>query len=133
MSITDFFDSYVCAFLQRNVDAIASLYDFPMSFYTESAEVMSFTQDDFNSSFTKLLALYDELGVKRFTFHVQDTTELSASFTLVTLTWSFQDDAGREIYNATTRYILQTTDNQFVIKSVIVVDETSKIQNLLTS
>ncbi|MCV6621012.1 MAG: hypothetical protein OIF51_04580 [Cellvibrionaceae bacterium] len=122
-----FFGRYAESFLKADAEFIASVYEFPMTFYTEAGEAVAFTEEAFNNNSKNLIALYKELGVAAVNFERLDQYELSDCLSIVTLKWYFCDDAGAEIYNATTRYLMGLKEDASKIKAVFVIDETSKI------
>ncbi|WNC68649.1 hypothetical protein RI845_00530 [Thalassotalea nanhaiensis] len=101
-----------------------------MTFYTEEGNSVTFEQEAFSENTNKLISLYKELGVKNVSFELKSNIELSASLNLVSVLWTFKDSDNNEIYNATTRYVMKNTDNGLKIKSVFVVDESSKFNKL---
>ena len=128
--LVNFFEFYAAAFLSFNPGFIDSVYEFPMTFYTENGDSVSFEKSTFSENTNKLISLYNELGVKSVCFEIQSNDKLSTSLTLVSVLWSFRDSDNNEIYNATTRYVMKNTDEGLKIKSVFVVDESSKLNRL---
>lgn len=124
------FSRYAESFLKTDAEFIASVYEFPMTFYTEAGEPVVFTEEAFNNNSKNLIALYKELAVASVKFERLDQYELSNCLSIVTLKWYFCDEAGSEIYNATTRYLMGLKEDGSKIKAVFVIDETSKITAL---
>lgn len=125
-----FFGRYAESFLKADAEFIASVYEFPMTFYTEAGESVAFTEEAFNNNSKNLIALYKELGVAAVNFERLDQYELSNCLSIVTLKWYFCDEAGDEIYSATTRYLMGLKEDGLKIKAVFVIDETSKLSAL---
>ncbi len=101
-----------------------------MIFYSSAGDTVSFDEDAFTQNSEKLIGLYQSLGVKQVTFEIMSQQQLSKTLQLVSVVWHFKTSAGAEIYNATTRYVIRNTESGLKIKSVFVVDETSKVSQL---
>lgn len=101
-----------------------------MTFYTEGGDSVLFEQAAFLDNSQKLIALYQELGIKQVPFSIESNVQLSAKLSLVSVIWHFNSADGEQVYQATTRYLMRDTGAGLKIKAVIVVDETSKIQQL---
>lgn len=127
-----FFELYADAFLNFNPSFVSDVYEFPMIFYTENGESVSFEETVFFENTQKLISLYEKIGVKNVTFEIDSNSVLSESLNLVSVVWHFRGSKDKEIYYATTRYIMKKTDSGLKIKSVIVVDETSKFSELIS-
>ena len=129
--VEQFFKDYAKAFLNFDSDYISAVYDFPMIFYTESGDSVSFELPAFTANTKKLISTYQQLGVKKVEFEIVSSVRLSDFIELVSLKWHFQDKDAREIYNATTRYLVKSDGTSLKIKSVFVVDETRQLKPLL--
>lgn len=126
------FQSYAEAFSHLDIHGISSFYEFPMVFYSETGEVVSFDKQAFNKNSQALLALYKEFAVAKVDFNIEAEQQLSQSLHLVSVNWHFKKDSGDLIYSALTRYLLGDTPTGPKIKSVFVVNESSKIGQLKT-
>jgi len=128
--IEKFFELYASAFISFNPVYISEVYEFPMTFYTENGDSVSFEERVFTENTKKLIAIYKELSVAGVTFEILSENQLSGNLMLVSVVWSFQTAEGQEVYNATTRYLMKEIAGGLKIKAVFVVDETSKIAAL---
>lgn len=128
-----FFELYTAAFLSFNSSYISDAYDYPMVFYTETGDILTLEKDAFSKNIQQVFANYKSIGVQNVSFEIKDTAEISGSLTLVTVHWYFKDGANNEIYNATTKYVIRETGTGLKIKSVFVIDETSKFSKLKTN
>lgn len=125
-----FFEIYAAAFLSFNSDYIAEVYEFPMVFYTESGESVSFELDAFTANTKKLISLYEKNGIKNVSFEIDTNIELSKRLNLISVIWNFQDKDRKTIYSSTTRYVMKTTDSGLIIMAVFVVNETTELNKL---
>ena len=130
--IDDFFQRYADAFLTSDSTFIDQAYEFPMTFYTETGDDVSFDKSAFGENTLKLLDIYQRLAIGNIEFNVAEQSEISPALQLVTIIWRFADQADQLVYSATTRYLLRMTDHGPRIKAVFVVDETSKLNRLLS-
>jgi len=128
--ILEFFQRYKAAYLDHDAALISQVYEFPMTFYTEQGDMVQFEQDALTANSEGLIGLYQNLGVKNVDFEVLSSTELSSVMQLVSILWSFRDGSDNEIYNTITRYVMKQTESGLKIKSVFVVDETTKVSGL---
>lgn len=128
---TEFFEKYSRAFLEFDHHTITKMYDFPMVFFSEDGDMVNFQEGTFTENAQKLISLYDTLEVKNVSFKIVSHTSLSKKLHLCTVLWSFQKSDHQEIYNATTRYLLKEIDSTVKVKTVFVVDETSKVSSVL--
>jgi len=127
----NFFEVYAAAFLSFNSVYISEVYEFPMVFYTENGESVSFEIDAFTTNTKKLISLYEKNGVKNVSFKIESITELSKTLNLVSIIWNFQDEEKKTIYISTTRYVMRSTVQGLKIKSVLVVNETTELNKLV--
>ena len=125
-----FFQAYKSAYTEFDAKLIGQVYDFPMTFYSEQGETLSFDEAAFNANSERLLSMYQALGVSQVEFEVMSETVLSDVLSLVSILWYFRDSNGKDIYQATTRYVLKQSPAGLKIKAVFVVDETSKVAAL---
>jgi prolyl-tRNA synthetase len=130
--IDNFFQLYANVFVSFNSHFISDVYEFPMIFYTENGETVSMNVDIFTENTKKLITIYEQIGVKKVAFKIESNTVVSQSLNLVSIIWIFKDSDNKEIYNATTRYVMKETVSGLKIKSVFVVNETSHLNKLLT-
>ena len=124
-----FFRRYADIFLEQNIEALSSLYRFPMTFYTEAGDAVSFDKAPFDDNSARLFAHYDKLGVSHIGFDIQDEYSVSDNLKLVSVIWYFRAADMRLIYQATTRYLLNTQGASPVILSVFVIDEVTNSQS----
>jgi hypothetical protein len=130
--VYNFFKLYATAFLSFNSDFISDVYQFPMIFYTDNGETVSMNEDMFAENTKKLIAIYQQIGVKSVTFKIESNTVISEYLKLVSIIWCFKDYDNTDIYSATTRYLMKETSLGLKIKSVFVVDETTHLNKLLS-
>ena len=126
-----FFELYAAAFLNFNPSFVSDVYEFPMIFYTDNGEIVSMKEDDFTENTKKLITIYEQIGVKSVTFKIESNIVISKHLNLISIIWSFKDLDQNVIYNGTTRYVIRETNTKFKIKSVFVVEEMDKLNNLL--
>ncbi len=129
--LTLFFERYAAVFLNVQAEDLSLIYDFPMSFYTESGDVIRLDLDTFTTHSQKVIGLYESIGVKHVTFDFDPAMTISEVFTLVSVCWHFNDADNNEIYSATTRYMMKLKSGKLKIKAVFGVDETSKYKEVL--
>jgi len=125
-----FFELYTAAFLSLNSGYISEVYDYPMAFYTETGEMLTIEKEAFAKNTQQVLANYESIGVKNVSFEIKAISDVSESLKLVSVKWYFKDGSNNEIYNATTKYVFRESDAGLKIKSVFVIDETSKFSKL---
>jgi len=122
-SIDKFLKKYSKAFLEADTEFLINNYDEPAIFYTENGDVAEMNRDQLKENMSKLCSLYQEIGVTDAIFEVQENIDISKNLSLVSVLWLFNDINQKEIYNATTRYILNKHGRTPKIRSVIVVNE----------
>ncbi|MCV6613391.1 MAG: hypothetical protein OIF35_00335 [Cellvibrionaceae bacterium] len=125
-----FFKQYAQSFLTADAAFISSVYQFPMTFYTEAGEAVEFNEAEFSANSEKLITLYRELGVESVDFEIDDSYSISSCLNLVTIIWQFNNSKNVELYRATTRYLIRKTEQGLAIKTVFVIDEPEKIAEL---
>lgn len=126
-----FFRRYADAFLQQDTAFISSVYAFPMVFFTEQGDTVSFEQEAFTQNSEKLIANYHSIGVAQVDYDVLDVQVLSEGLTMTSILWSFRDGHGEVLYHATVRYMLKTATEDWKISAVVVVDETTNFRAFL--
>jgi len=124
-----FFELYIAAFLSLDPSNVSKFYSYPVTFFSETGQIVVFEESDFLENTKKLFEIYNELGVNEIEFEIQEQKSTNKLFAMVSVQWSFIGADGVEIYSAITRYLIQT--ETLKIASVITVDEMSKINALL--
>ena len=127
-----FFENYASAFTSNNPKQIEKAYDFPMTFYTENGESVPFEKKEFTENSNKLIEVYKNIGVESVSFEVESEIKISSVLILASIIWSFKNNEGAEIYNATTKYLMKNNNTDWKIKSVFVINETTKLNELRT-
>ena len=80
----------------------------------------------------KLIDIYKDLSIKNVDFNLKNETSISNHLKLITILWNFRDKNNSLIYDATTKYLISHQNSSLKIKSVFVIDENTKIKNLLS-
>ncbi|TQV76498.1 hypothetical protein FLL45_00615 [Aliikangiella marina] len=130
---SELFRSYASAFTAMDVKAIASFYDFPMTFYSETGESLPFDEDTFNRNSESLVDLYKDFQIATVDFELESQTNVSDVLELVSVIWHFKKVSGELVYSAVTRYLVGVSNGLLKIKAVFVIDESAKIQQLKLS
>ncbi len=129
--IEKFLESYVSAFLSHSPASIAKYYEFPAIFYTESGEVVSFTEEQFLSNTSELLRKYKSIGVSSIDSELLGVSSASNSLELISVLWHFKAENGAIIYSANTKYLVKKSGCDYKIVSVIIVNEYTRFSKVL--
>ena len=131
--LKSFFTSYKSSFIKFDSREIASHYQCPVTFYTESGESMNFDKRHLVRNLESLLKMYRKLDVVNAEFKVIACQNISEHFKLATVDWLFLNSKNAVIYETLTKYILQGPDNSVKINAVFVIDESEKYGEALES
>ena len=128
--IEHFIERYITAFLKQDTNTIVDIYSYPVTFYAESGEAMTLDKEQFSENTRKLFKIYEKIGVANIGHEILNKSKLSECLTLVSVKWSFQDNARAEIYHCTTRYLYRFSAGRIEIPAVFVVDEITNFNRL---
>lgn len=131
--ITDYLDRYAATLTESDAEGAAELWATPGMIVDDRLSGVLESRDQMIAGLTQSYPIYKQLGLGSVAYELVDVTHVTEKLVLVRVRWHFLDDAGEELTDSNSYYLLRNEESGLQACVCIETDSAEKLQALATA